>query len=159
MSQTKRQSRYPWWMQARDADPTTPTDTPIKDERFEVMEREAQAFIAAQMDWSANARHWSDREHWFVITCAPLIAKFALNILDLKTQRVAADHQRLLDEVERLRVALWPYAVGVDPMSYHGELMVCSLCKATWNNGRKRGEPATPERHEQECLLQGESTP
>ncbi len=56
-------------------------------------------------------------------------------------------------EIERLRLALRERAIGVDEMSYHGELMVCSLCGSTWNNGRKRSDPATPEWHKPDCLI------
>lgn len=45
------------------------------------------------------------------------------------------------------------YAVHVDEMSWHGGRMVCDLCTGWWNNGSKRGEPATPEKHDADCPL------
>jgi hypothetical protein len=59
----------------------------------------------------------------------------------------------VLRENERMRVTLRQYATHVAELSYHGEQMVCDLCGATWNNGRKRNEPATTEIHESECML------
>jgi regulator of replication initiation timing len=66
------------------------------------------------------------------------------------------ENDKLKAEVARLREALRDWAIGEDEMSYHGELMRCSLCLATWDNGRKGMEFATPERHEANCLLAGE---
>ena len=56
-------------------------------------------------------------------------------------------------EVRELREKLRPHVCEVDEMSWHGEAMHCALCGATWNNGEKRNEPATPETHKPECLL------
>lgn len=67
---------------------------------------------------------------------------------------VRGDHyDYAVTKSERLIVELRKYAIGVDPMSYHGEAAMCELCNSTWNNGRKRNDPATPEVHKATCLL------
>ena len=59
------------------------------------------------------------------------------------------------DKIDNLRQWLHHYACRTQELSWHGEAMECAVCKATWNNGIKRGEPATPEIHRPWCLLFG----
>lgn len=68
---------------------TTPkhNDTPsLGDERWEVMLREAQAFVCSRTETS----FWSEVKNRPLASAdvAEMIAQFALNILDLKTQSV-----------------------------------------------------------------------
>lgn len=93
---------------------------PIPDgkvERLEVMLREATAYVAAQEDLPANSRHWNDRERRLVEKCAEHVARFALNILDLKTQSVAKERDTLLERVRVYEDAL--------------KEMKCPVCEAS----------------------------
>ena len=59
------------------------------------------------------------------------------------------------EKIRKMRKLLHFYMCRTQELSWHGEAMECAFCKATWNNGKKRNDPATPEIHRPWCLLFG----
>lgn len=64
------------------------------------------------------------------------------------------EHMDCLTDLEaKLLAQLRKYVVHENDDCWHNELMICELCGAEWNNGRRQNEPATPEVHNPGCFF------
>ena len=82
------------------------------------------------------------------------------NLMEHELSGTAGNLWKVITELQARRAAdakaveaLRKHVIHVDPMSWHGELMMCELCEGRWTRaGYKTGVGDEPEKHAPKCL-------